>query len=325
MTPPPRKQLLRLAIIIHAALAKQTQQLAYVDLPDQMWARATQLARQLRHAQVRGWQTAYHRRQTELRTHLERFRYELFQRQQQLEHPVAVPARLRDLVQDLTALHQEFASVEWDLRAGTLSVTTDPITLDGHYLGAFSIVLEWRRLLAASPYRVTACDPQPAGRDGSVTHPHVQDEMLCEGEGRPAIRAALGGGRLYDFFSLIASILTTYNLSSAYVPLEDWNGSSCTACGGTYDDDDCSTCCSCQDTVCDDCYVSCCACGDPYCSDCTERCERCDESTCKACLETCTACLEQVCSNCLTESGNLCENSHDQESEPKEETITEAA
>jgi hypothetical protein len=322
---PPQKQLFRLASAILASLDQHRQQLANVDLPDQTWTQAKQLTRQLRLAQVRGWQSAYRRRQCELRIQLDRLRNELYERQGQLLQPVTVSASLGDLVQDLTALHREFDSVEWDLRAGTLAVTTDPITLDDQYLGAFSIELEWRRLQAGSPYRVSALDPQPAGRDGSVTHPHVQDELLCEGEGKPALRAALAGGRLYDFFSLIANILTTYNPASAYVPLTDWNGCTCSGCGGIYGDDDCFSCCRCQVTVCDDCYVCCGVCGDPHCSDCTESCELCHESACQPCLETCTACLEQVCTNCLTDTNNKCENCHDQERESATTTIINMA
>jgi hypothetical protein len=319
VTPPSRKQLLRLATAIHAAISTQRQHLDYVDLPDQTWERAKQLTRQLRHAQVRGWNAAYRRRQQELQTHLERLRYELADRERKLVPPATITASLRDLLLDLSALHQEFDEVEWDFSAGTLCVTTDPITLNDQYLGSFAIELEWRRLQAACPYRVIARDPHPATRDSSVTHPHVQDAVLCEGEGKPAIRAALASGRLYDFFSLVSSILTTYNPSSAYVGLDEWSGTTCTDCGGSYGREDYYSCCGCEDPVCDDCGITCCVCGDPHCAECTDRCTVCDDSACKSCLETCTTCSEPVCRNCLADDNQTCESCHERRNETSEE------
>ena len=49
-----------------------------------------------------------------------------------------------------------------------------------------------------------ARDPHPAESRENVTHPHVMDEILCEGEGRHSIRQALAQGRLLDFFTLVA-------------------------------------------------------------------------------------------------------------------------
>ena len=38
-------------------------------------------------------------------------------------------------------------------------------------------------------------DANPADANHSVTHPHVQDEAVCEGEGRQPVRRALEQGR----------------------------------------------------------------------------------------------------------------------------------
>ena len=55
-----------------------------------------------------------------------------------------------------------------------------------------------------------ALDPSPAASNSETTHPHVQTNQLCEGDGRSAIRHAMREGRLLDFFVLVRQILQTY-------------------------------------------------------------------------------------------------------------------
>ena len=122
----------------------------------------------------------------------------------------------------------------------------------------------------------------------SVTHPHVQDERLCEGDGRAAIAGALSDGRLYDFFTLVSQVLHTYGKGSAYVELDRWDGVLCDDCGDTMDEDDRYGCQRCDDTLCPSCAVTCQqlpgdvllasavalvrACGESYCSSCLAMC-----------------------------------------------------
>jgi hypothetical protein len=275
-----------------------------------MWARCERLTKRLRHARFFGWLAAIRRCSSDLVTAFDRLRFELYERQKQLSVNPQRLATVRDLLLDLAVLYQEFDQVEFDLREGTLRVSTEPITLDDKYLGSFSIVLQWKGCHDTFAYRIVALDPQPATRDSTITHPHVQDEILCEGDGRPVIRAALAGGRLYDFFCLVANILRNYNSSSPYVALSEWSGSPCSDCGGHCDEDDSTTCSRCEDQVCDDCCRCCNVCGDYHCSSCTGSCSACQESTCMACLETCHQCGESVCNNCLTDN-HLCESCHD--------------
>ena len=58
-------------------------------------------------------------------------------------------------------------------------------------LGPFKIVLDWSDLSATKPDQVIALEPNGAAGDDDVTHPHVHDRTLCEGEGRVPIRNAL--------------------------------------------------------------------------------------------------------------------------------------
>ena len=140
------------------------------------------------------------------------------------------------------------------------------------------------------PYRVVARDPNPAARNDSVTHPHVQDEMLCEGDGRSAIRAALAQGRIFDFFLLVSQVLHTYARGSAYVEMDDWSGVSCSDCGTTMSPDDSYCCQRCGSELCGDCRRSCAGCEESHCSGCLSQCPECEMDFCRGCLEVCPGC-----------------------------------
>ncbi|MCY2924924.1 MAG: hypothetical protein NT031_05710, partial [Planctomycetota bacterium] len=195
-----------------------------------------------------------------------------------------------DILADLRQVEEEFDGLRYDRGQKALSVTVGPVQLEGVYLGEFEI-----RLLVASmgqagrsrgSYRIVAMDPNPAGCNPSVTHPHVSDERLCEGEASAPIRAALAEGRICDFFQLVNSVLTTYNASSPYVSLRDWNGRPCHDCGETMSESNSSSCTSCDNDLCDGCI---------------SFCRNCDESTCPECLELCSACGEKMCPSCKVE------------------------
>jgi hypothetical protein len=141
--------------------------------------------------------------------------------------------KLSSLVEELHQLQQEFGDMEFDKAENTLSVVTEPITLEDIYLGPFKIQLELDELsdlpaathrgeYRGSPYYCIALDPHPAATSEEVTHPHVSSDRLCEGEGYATIRAALEEGRLCDFFTLVRSILNTYSPDSPYVSLDAW-------------------------------------------------------------------------------------------------------
>jgi hypothetical protein len=127
---------------------------------------------------------------------------------------------LSGIAAELWALQQEFDDVEFHGEENALCVVTEPITLEDVYLGRFRIALylgSLCELYQRVPYFVLAIDPHPAATDDAVTHPHVSNDVLCEGDGTAAIRAALETGRLVDFFTMVRSILTTYNPDSPYV------------------------------------------------------------------------------------------------------------
>jgi hypothetical protein len=224
-------------------------------------------------------------------------------------------ATASEIYGDLVALNDEFEELDFDPKVCRLSITTESIVLEGIYLGPFEIRLQWARATNGSEptYRVIAKDPHPAESRENVTHPHVMDEILCEGDGKHGIRRALAEGRLLDFFTLVAGVLRTYNPESPFVELALWSGSSCSDCGALVDEDYSYSCNKCGDTVCGECETTCCGCDDYCCSGCIGSCAACEESFCRRCLKPCEACHRHVCSGCLDEQ-ERCTKCHEEES-----------
>jgi hypothetical protein len=219
-----------------------------------------------------------------------------------------------DIYQDLVALEAEFGNLDMDSQGRWLSVTTEGIELNGVYLGPFEIRLAWNRIASDAAYRVIATDPHPCSSRDSVTHPHVADEVLCEGDGRHAIRSALAQGRLLDFFTLVASVLRTYNRESPYVPLAEWFGQACSDCGAATDSEDSYACQRCGEIVCEDCETCCVNCENSYCANCIRGCAICEEPYCRGCLRGCPQCDARVCGGCFIDN-ERCKNCHEEESE----------
>src|SRR5690606_8055799 len=222
----------------------------------------------------------------------------------------AVPDQ-RLLYEELAALSQEFDLLEIDLRRGELAVTTEPIELEGYHLGEFEIRLDYYDLGDTQPYRVIAQQSRHAESDSSTTHPHVQDERLCEGDARQSIRQALRTGRLSDFFLIVAQTLRTYNAGSAFVSLDDWEGVRCTDCDDSVHSDDICSCERCSTSCCGDCLRYCNDCDRGYCSECIDRCRTCEEPFCTSCLTRCDNCRQLQCDDCLTDS--LCSDCQPEE------------
>jgi len=231
--------------------------------------------------------------------------------------------KLSEIADELWTLREEFGDVEFNGEENALCVITEPITLEDIYLGRFRIALYVDclcELYQKAPYFVMATDPHPAGTDDAVTHPHVSHNVVCEGDGAAAIRAALEEGRLCDFFCLVRSILTTYNPASPYVSLSDWHGIACYECGYVMTGEDSYYCISCENAICDSCSFGCADCGEVACKSCAGMCEICERSLCSSCAKTlCGACESVCCESCLDEG--LCMNCKDErESDEEQET-----
>jgi len=230
--------------------------------------------------------------------------------------------KLSLIVAELKSLQEEFEDVEFKGQESSLSVVTEPITLDEVYFGPFRVLLALDKLgelYHKIPYYVIAEEPHPAATDEAITHPHVSNEVLCEGDGAAAIRAALEEGRLCDFFSLVRSILNTYNPDSPYVALSDWDGVACYDCGYVMDHESSYYCSHCDNAVCDECSRVCTDCGEVVCGNCVSHCEICDRSLCPNCAKTkCSECESVCCESCL--SDGLCpECKEEMENEDEEQ------
>jgi hypothetical protein len=298
------KAMLRAAVLIHEHLAGRNAQGNPIRLPEDAWQQAQRLKRQAFLAQQRGWHRAHKIVYRDLVDSLRRLQYEIHEslRKAETRRLSGLRSGPADVFRDLLALEREFGGLEIDVAQRELAVTTDPIVLERIDLGRFEIRLDWAQIGdARQPYRVVALDPHPAARNDSVTHPHVQDERLCEGDGRAAITAALLDGRLYDFFTLVSQVLRTYGKGSAFVELDRWEGAVCEECGDTMDEEDRYCCQHCDSTLCASCAVACHGCHDSYCSGCRRPCAACGEEFCSSCLAICRACRKRFCSDCLAE------------------------
>jgi hypothetical protein len=296
-----RRLAMRVGIKIHGHLLGTDRANRLQDLPYDVWQQCCRIAARLRFAQSRNWQVAAQSLTDDLHfttgclvRELNRYREQLPPRRT----PKCV-ASASEIAADLAALEQEFDEVELDLKERTVSVLTTPIVLEDVHLGPFRIVLSWEQIGSRCSYKLIAEEPNTAHGVDDVTHPHVRDMTLCEGEGKAAIRAALSGGRLLDFFVLVRQILETYNSASAHVALSQWEGYSCKDCGSSMSREDSLTCERCDDYVCSDCSCSCNRCGRYVCNDCTATCAGCDNSFCKACITVEAGTSRLVCDKCL--------------------------
>ncbi len=320
-----KKAFVRAAMAIHSHLARRGRS-PTVEVPNMSWDRVSELAKLVKRARYRGWHLAADSLCRDLvyvlpslESHLTAIREELSRSRNRANHVLTA----NDIYSDLQSLEREFPELGLDLGLKQLSVTTDPIELEGVYLGPFEIQLYWTRPLHTGPpaYEVVAKDPHPAESRRNVTHPHVMDNVLCEGDGHTAIRQALTAGRLFDFFMLVTSILRTYNSESPFVELSLWGGTSCSDCGTLVSEDYSYTCYRCEETICGECETPCGGCEECYCSGCVGSCADCEEPFCRSCLKTCEGCQRRVCTGCL-EDDERCTKCHEDQ-EREDETATE--
>jgi len=232
---------------------------------------------------------------------------------------------LRELLGELLQLEEEFTKVTID--RGVISVITEPVELDDVYLGSFQIELPIAQLVGdrvgSDVFQIIAIEPHPAtGSD--VVHPHVRDGRLCAGDATVPLASALRDGRLSDAFLTVRSVLNTYNGSSAYVPLHDWNGIACANCESIVSEDDRFYCERCRSDVCNDCYATCDVCGEGCCTSCLEKDRRSNRLCCGECRHRCGGCSRIVDSDSFDDELALCPECRDErEREEQEQQQTE--
>ena len=320
------KAAMRAAVLIHEHVTGSKSQDAPLCLPEYSWNNIQRIRQQIDAARQHGWHRAASRLTEDLANTLDDCRRELENAHRALQSHRAERqvCSASDIYRDILALYDEFEDVDIDLVKHELSFTTDHIVLEDYSLGPFQIRLDWHSLGSSRPYRVVALDPHPPDSRDDVTHPHVQDEQLCEGDGRSAIRAALAECRLHDFFLLVNQLLHTYGRGSAFVELSNWNGVPCDECGDSLGEDDRYYCHHCNATLCGSCSASCQDCGDSHCTGCISRCAACDCEYCSDCLAKCPECRKWFCDDCREEG--LCQQCHEkQRNEEHEHDSSETA
>jgi hypothetical protein len=307
-----QKLLFRAAARIHEGLRKRRSNPQW-SLPKADWDELVLLAGQIGTARQRGWNRAAASRTEDMAFATDSVRHRLTTLSNELRMQATAErlATVADIYRDLLSLQDEFKEVSSDLAEHELRVTTAPIELEGIDLGPFQIRLDCEKLASSPAYRVVALDANPCSHREEVTHPHVCDEHLCEGEGTTAIRSALDQGRIGDFFLIILNLLRTYSPGHAYVELEDWNGSPCSVCGCCTTPDSARYCDSCSSNVCDECTTNCNSCDYVFCTDCMPKCARCEDWCCSSCLEPCSDCNAEVCPQCL--EGDRCKTCHQEQ------------
>ncbi|TWU33210.1 hypothetical protein [Novipirellula artificiosorum] len=299
----------RAATAIHAMIASPQNRPDRVSIDPQLLTRITSLEQRKQTAERLHWQSASLQLDQQLIQSVRALVNQATLKIDRLESEPNLPqvCSVREILDDLTGLEADFGVVNIDRKNATVSVVTDEIVLDGVSLGPFEIQLQWRYLGNSNCYSVIARDPNPASICESNTHPHVQDDRLCEGEGHSAIKRALSEGRVHDFFVIVRQILHNYNPASAYVTLDDWEGVECRDCGSTINKDGASECSDCHCDLCNECSTSCDDCGEPLCDDCRRPCKSCDNDYCRCCLTRCSGCGESVCQGCLNK-GERCDD-----------------
>lgn len=316
-----RKLLLRAALALQRVYHKNHNQRTDVDIPIQDWERVQHQYRRVLRAESRRWYLAANRCRRQLQRGVRQLMTQVSRIEQQLsQQPPAIPS-LQLLFDELRSLSDEFEPVEFNLRNAEISVHTEPIELEGHDLGPFAIVLHWNQDSGQLGYSVKPLEPNWPVSGDRHPHPHINDETLCEGDGKTLIAAALEEGRIGDFFILIRQILETYNPYSAYIKLEDWHGFTCEGCLVAVHDEDMDYCYSCNDSLCMDCLLYCEDCAERFCFNCTSNCAHCDDRYCESCLQPCVGCDERFCSQCLED--DLCPSCLENQHAESEDTSTD--
>lgn len=292
-------------------------------LPTEAWNRLVSDSRRFLVSHTRGWQAPASWYHTQYEYSLKGFRsaLERCRREAEVAYRSLGLAPVGEIWKDLLALHEDFEEVEYQSREQCLSVTTEPITLEDIPLGRFKIILSWARREERMDYTVVALDANPCEKDRGITHPHICDARLCEGEGEPAIQQALAQVRLQDFFVLVRQILQSYNPQSAYARLDEWTGNPCRDCGSTIGHDDGAWCGQCEGDVCDGCATRCCQCDRTLCHECRDICRSCDQDCCLGCLTACPGCDVNQCPQCHKDGACGCTQSAPETAAPQQEEV----
>ena len=321
----PNAALYRAAERIHDALSHKEVGDRHLYLPESTWDKLTTSRRQSERAIKLGWRMAAERLARESAAHVDRLQQQLREVGAALRLQAAIRSAPSsgDIYRDLAALASEYEQVEADFDESEVIATTSHITLQGVDLGPFEVRFCWERLNQSNAYRVVALEPNRPLSNDAVSHPHVIDETLCEGDGAEAIRAALAEGRILDFFAIIGQLLTTYAPGRAYVELDEWEGLPCDDCGDQVLEEARYRCARCGNILCFDCTHACARCEELFCSGCLDTCSQCADRCCRECRDPCSACQTISCTDCL--ENEKCQDCHEEQEKTEPDQAAESS
>jgi hypothetical protein len=205
--------------------------------------------------------------------------------------PSAIAAGLEGVKADFKAWRMERRTEGW-----VLVVETHPIRIaDPRYdvivdFGPFNIELHLSQLARGvnKPYKLVAIHPNIVAGHQATTHPHVKNDMLCEGAGEGMIRKALKVGDLQSFLIIISQILATYNPGSPFLRLEYWSkllprgANPRPHASFGEDESDEAVCQLCENEI-EEPY-NCSLCGRQICEECSIYCDEHDRTICTNCI-----------------------------------------
>ena len=322
------KQLVRIAETIRDQLRlvsinhyREIQRLIYTIVSHQ--EQLEMIRRGLDKSVSRNWTSATNKLNTNIERIVRDIPYAVNELERAAKHSHTKMPTPRLLYEDLKQVQEEFGRLQYNTEEQILSVFTDAIELEEIFLGDFEVQLQITKMaeMKNNGYlRVIALDPHPAATNDCVTHPHVSDEYLCAGDASVPMQSALANGRICDFFMLVRSVLETYNPSSPYVSLSEWDGIACYDCGYVVSGDDSYYCESCDNSYCDECMSYCVSCDTSLCRGCLTSCQFCEEPCCQECLKVCSECEESGCSSCIED--DLCPTCKEKQENQENENET---
>ncbi len=137
-----RRDVIRMAVVLRQRILDSRKSELPI-LPESQWLLCQRSARLYQKALRRGWYAAAQRIRPNLARHLSELQKAIARTltwENQQRAPICPP--LKDLYAEFLGLREEFPEAELDLQHKTISVTTEPITLESVSLGAFRIKLD---------------------------------------------------------------------------------------------------------------------------------------------------------------------------------------
>ena len=232
---------------------------------------------------------------------------------------VPIPS-LSELVAELRQAEKEFGQLSYDRKKQFVAVATEPIELEGVYLGEFEIRLLLARPMQSARPGGNVSDRglrSPSGRKRRNGHasprpgrtasaPAMRQRPSVCPDRRPDLRLLPVGqvraGRIQPAVALCPAgqvgrhcllRLRLHHRQRRILLLP-----------------------SCENDFCEECMSYCRRCDDSYCQGCLTECTACEDSVCSGCLTRCPDCRRAICQTCLEENQCPCQQEKENHNGP---------